>query len=216
MSSGGAFGEVKLPTGAVRIIAMTAGKREAVPARPIHVTDGLVADAAFGSVPVRWDADRAVTAMYAEHYRSLVRLAALLVHDVAVAEEVVQESFLAMHSAWRRLRDSERALPYLYHSVVNRSRSVLQHEAVVDRNATRPEHDMPGAEQRALAQLERLPVITALRLLPPRQREALVLRYYGNLSEPQIAAAMGISTGSVKGHMARAIAALRGVLELGT
>src|SRR5438034_695643 len=64
---------------------MAAGEPDAGPARPIHVTETLVADAALGSVPAEWDADQAVTAMYSEHYRSLVRLAALLVRDVATA-----------------------------------------------------------------------------------------------------------------------------------
>ena len=82
----------------------------------------------------RDDADRAVTALYSSHYRSLVRLAALLVRDVATAEEVVQDSFVAMHGGWRRLRDSDKALSYLRQSVVNRSRSVLRHRVVVDRN----------------------------------------------------------------------------------
>jgi RNA polymerase sigma-70 factor (sigma-E family) len=150
--------------------------------------------------------------MYSTHYRSLVRLAALLVRDVATAEEVVQDSFIAMHTAWDRIRDNDKALSYLRQSVVNRSRSVLRHRVVVDRNA--PARDLPTAEQSALTLLERRQVVTALRSLPPRQREALVLRYYGDLSEAQIASAMGISRGAVKSHTARAIASLRAVLEM--
>ena len=140
-----------------------------------------MADSALGAVPADWDADRAVTALYSTHYRSLVRLSALLLRDVATAEEVVQDSFVAMHDGWRRLRDSEKALSYLRQSVVNRSRSVLRHRVVVDRNAPKPPPDMPSAEQGAFAQLERSAVVTALRTLPARQREALVLRYYGDL-----------------------------------
>ena len=172
-----------------------------------------VADTALGSVPADWDADRAVTALYATHYRSLVRLAALLVRDVATAEEVVQDSFVAMHGGWHRLRDSEKAFSYLRQSVVNRSRSVLRHRVVVDRNAPKPAPDMPSAEHGAIALLERSAVVSALRTLPPRQREALVLRYYGDLSEAQIASVMGISRGAVKSHTARAMSALRSVLE---
>jgi RNA polymerase sigma-70 factor (sigma-E family) len=189
------------------------GEPGGIPARPIHVTETLVADATLGSVPADWDADRAVTALYTTHYRSLVRLAALLVRDVATAEEVVQDSFVAMHGGWRRLRDSDKALSYLRQSVVNRSRSVLRHRVVVDRNAPKPAPDMPSAEHGAIALLERSAVVSALRTLPPRQREALVLRYYGDLSEAQIASTMGISRGAVKSHTARAIAALRSVLE---
>ncbi|HCU91257.1 MAG TPA: SigE family RNA polymerase sigma factor [Actinobacteria bacterium] len=176
----------------------------------------MVAEASLGSVAADWDAEQAVTTMYSTHYRSLVRLAALLVRDTATAEEVVQDSFIAMHSSWRRLRDSDKALSYLRQSVVNRSRSVLRHRMVVDRNAPKPAPDMPSAEQGALSLLERSAVVSALRELPPRQREALVLRYYGDLSEAQIASAMGISRGAVKSHTARAIAALRTVLEMGT
>src|SRR4029077_10243128 len=173
--------------------SMTTGEPDAGSARPITVTtDTLLAGASLEPVPAEWDAARAVTAIYTTHYRSLVRLAVLLVRDVATAEEVVQDSFIAMHAAWRRLRDTEKALSYLRQSVVNRSRSVLRHRVVVDRNAPKPARDLPTAEQSALTLLERRQVVTALRSLPPRQREALVLRYYGDLSEAQIALAMGI------------------------
>src|SRR5207244_3390040 len=186
--------------GAVRNFDMTAGEPGSVSSRPIHVTETRVADTALGSVPAgsvaTWDAEQAVTAMYTTHYRSLVRLAALLVRDVATAEEVVQDSFIAMHTAWRRIRDNDKALSYLRQSVVNRSRSVLRHRVVVDRNAPKPAPDMPSAEQGALTLLERTAVVSALRSLPPRQREALVLRYYGDLSEAQIATTMGISRGA--------------------
>jgi RNA polymerase sigma-70 factor (sigma-E family) len=195
---------------------MTTGEPEAVPARPINVTDTLLAGITLEPVAKEWDATQAVTEIYSTHYRSLVRLAVLLVRDVATAEEVVQDSFVAMHSAWRRLRDSDKALSYLRQSVVNRSRSVLRHRVVVDRNAPKPAPDMPSAEQGALSMLERSAVISALRTLPLRQREALVLKYYADLSEAQIAATMGISQGAVKSHTARGMASLRAVLELQT
>jgi len=192
---------------------VTARQPEEGSARQTKVTETLVANAALGAVSADWDADRAVTVLYAAHYRSLVRLAALLLRDVATAEEVVQDSFVAMHDGWRRLRDNDKALSYLRQSVVNRSRSVLRHRVVVDRNAPKPPPDMPSAEQGAITLLERSAVVTALRTLPPRQREALVLRFYGDLSEAQIAATMGISKGAVKSHTARAMTALRSVLE---
>jgi RNA polymerase sigma-70 factor (sigma-E family) len=188
---------------------MTTGEPDAVAIRPRYVTESLVADTVRSPVPATWDPDRAVTALFGEHYLSLVRLAAFLVRDIATAEEVVQDSFLAMHSAWSRLRESDKALAYLRHSVVNRSRSVLRHRLVVDRNAPSPAPDMPSAEQGALSLLERSAVVAALLSLPPRQREVLVLRYYGELSEAQIASAMGISKGAVKSHTARAVRVLR-------
>jgi RNA polymerase sigma factor (sigma-70 family) len=72
---------------------------------------------------------------------------------------------------------------------------------------------MPSAEHGAFILLERSAVVAALRGLPERQREAIVLRYYGDLSEAEIAAVMDISRGAVKSHTARAMASLRAALE---
>jgi RNA polymerase sigma-70 factor (sigma-E family) len=159
------------------------------------------------------DADRALTALYSLHYRSLVKLAALLVADTAAAEEIVQDAFIAVHTAWRKLPGPDRALSYLRQSVVNRSRSALRHRVTVGKIAPKPAPDMPAAEQGAIIQLERSALVSALRTLPPRQREALVLGYYAGLPEAQIASAMGISTGAAKSHTARAVASLRAALE---
>jgi RNA polymerase sigma-70 factor (sigma-E family) len=158
-------------------------------------------------------ADEAVYALYAEHYKSLVRLAAMLVRDTPTAEEVVQEAFVAMHTGWQRLEDTEKALAYLRQAVVNKSRSVLRHRVVVEKNLQNPPPDMPSAEHGAFTLLERSAVVKALRNLPERQREAIVLRYYLDLSEADIAATMGISRGAVKSHTARGMAALRAALE---
>jgi RNA polymerase sigma-70 factor (sigma-E family) len=148
--------------------------------------------------------DTAVTQLYSNHYRSLVRLADLTVRDEPTAEEVVQECFIAMHDGRHRLRDDTKALAYLRQAVVNRSRWVLRHRKVVDRNPPGPAPDMPSAEQDAITRLEHSAVVAALRSLPDRQRQALVLRYYADLSEAQIAEMMGISTGAVKSHTAPA------------
>jgi RNA polymerase sigma-70 factor (sigma-E family) len=168
---------------------------------------------AVATEPRAWSADLAVTELYSVQYKALVRLAAMLVRDTSTAEEVVQEAFIAMHDGWHRLKDAEKALAYLRQAVVNRSRSVLRHRMVVEKNAPKPAPDMPSAEHGAMALLERSAVIAALRGLPERQREAIVLRYYADLSEAEIAAAMRISRGAVKSHTARAMAALKAVLE---
>jgi RNA polymerase sigma-70 factor (sigma-E family) len=164
------------------------------------------------------DADEALVALYTAHYRSLVRLSALLLRDSAAAEDVVQDAFVAMHGSWRRLRDTDKALAYLRQAVVNRSRSRLRHLKVAERKAPAllpadASASLPSAEHGAMAALEREHVIKALRSLPQRQREVIVLRYYGDLSEAQIAEAMGISTGAVKSHASRGIGALRDRLE---
>ncbi len=159
------------------------------------------------------DADEALVALYTAHYRRLVRLAVLLLHDTAAAEDVVQDAFVAMHGSWRRLRDRDRADAYLRQAVVNGARSRLRHRAVVETHRPDPPPTPPGPEQVALDTARRAEVMAALRRLPMRQREALVLRYYGELSEAEVADAMGISTGAVKSHVARGMAALRTTLE---
>lgn len=159
-----------------------------------------------------WAAGQALVDMYREHYRPLVRMATLLIRDSAAAEEVVQDCFVAMHTAWPRLHDEDKALAYLRQSVINRARSVLRRREVAGRHAPKPEPDAPSAEHGAIASLERSAVVAALRLLPPRQREALVLRYYLDLPEAQVAATMGITPGAVKAHTFRALVAMRKAL----
>jgi len=160
-----------------------------------------------------WDADAAVEELYAAHYRRLVRLAVLLVRDVGTAEEVVQDSFVAMHGRWRKLRDPDKALAYLRQTVVNRSRSVLRHRAVEARHQPEPLRDAAGADEATLTAERRAVVLDALRELPDRQREVIALRYYLDLSEAQIAEALGISRGAVKSHASRGAASLRHLLE---
>ena len=164
-------------------------------------------------VDAGWDADQAVTELYSRHYRGLVRLSALLLRDPWAAEEVVQDAFVAMHSAWRRLREEDKALAYLRRTVVNRSRSALRHRTVVERHATSGDVHLPSAEAGALTRLDADAVLVALRALPTRQREALVLRYWADLPEAEVATAMRVSKGSVKTHTSRGLAALRASLE---
>jgi len=195
--------------------AIAAAEPDALAARSMYVVDGSLGSAALGTIPLDplSDADLAIAAMYSTEYRSLVRISVVLVGDVGTAEEVVQECFIAMYAAWRRLKNVDKAVNYLRRSVVNRSRSVLRRRMVADKHVPKHEPDMPSAEQGAITQLERTAVIAALRSLPVRQREAIMLRYYLDLSEEEVASAMRISRGAVKSHTARAKAALRAVLE---
>ena len=156
-----------------------------------------------------WDADEAVTRLYAEHWVGLVRLATLLLRDQGRAEEVVQDAFVAMHGRWSRLREPEKALAYLRRSVVNGCRSSLRHRSVVERHRPDQPGSAPSAESLMLVGEERSRLTEALAALPRRQREVLVLRYYVDLSEADIAAALGISRGAVKSHGSRGVAALR-------
>ncbi len=159
------------------------------------------------------DADAVLVELYRAHYTSLVRLAALLLDDVGTSEEVVQDAFVRMHGAWRRLRDPEKALPYLRTTVVNLSRSRMRRRQVARRHPEPLPVDAPSAEYAAISHEEQRAVVTALNVLPPKQREALVLRYYAELSEAEIAAAMRVSAGAVKSHLHRGKAALARHLE---
>ncbi len=163
----------------------------------------------------RWTADEAVTYLFGAHYRPLVRLAVLLLADQGAAEEVVQDAYVRLHQSWRRLREPDKALAYLRTSVVNAARSALRRRGVAERYLDRavPLPDAPSAEAGALGVLEQERMIAALAQLPGRQREALVLRYYADLSEAEIAEVMGVSRGAVKSHTARGVAALRQSLE---
>ena len=169
----------------------------------------------------QWAADAALTDLYAAHWHSLVRLSWLLVRDQHLAEETVQDAFVAMHSRWSQLRNQDLALAYLRRCVVNSSRSVLRHRKVEDRYLSaetnaRTAHGItsePSAETRAVELATGVRLVAALGRLPRRQREVLTLRYYLDLSEAQIANALSISPGSVKAHAHRGLAALRSEVE---
>lgn len=154
------------------------------------------------------DADVALERLYDEHYVRLVRLAVLLLGDAGRAEEVVQDSFVAVYRRWDRLAGADHPA-YLRQTVVNRSRSALRHLGVVARHQPDAPLDEPGADHDTLRRDQRRTVLDALRRLPRRQREVLALRYYLDLSEREIAETLGISTGAVKSHASRGADALR-------
>jgi RNA polymerase sigma-70 factor (sigma-E family) len=162
--------------------------------------------------PRTWDADRAVTVLHAAHYRSLVRTAWLLLGDAAAAEDVVQDAFVGLHRAWPRLREPDRAVHYLHRSTVNGARSGLRRRRTVTTYAP-VLAERAEADDVATGVADHTAVAAALASLPVRQREVLVLRYYGDLSEQAIADLLGISPGTVKVHAARGLAALRPILE---
>jgi DNA-directed RNA polymerase specialized sigma24 family protein len=128
------------------------------------------------------------------HYPALVRLAALLIPDLATAEDIVQDAFAALHGRWHVQPDADAALAYLRWSVVHRSRSVP------------PLESAPGTSEPVSA------FMSALRALSPRQREVVVLRYFADLSEAEIAAATGMSMAALRDHAAQAISSLQAEL----
>ena len=176
----------------------------------------LIAVDAGDEVPTRTVAPIAVVdlhALYHAHWRYLVRLAVLLVDDLHSAEDVVQDAFVALHRRSASLRDPEAALAYLRTSVVNLSRSVIRRRQVARKHLRVAEpDDAPAADHDVLLRDEHRAALRALRALPRHQREVLILRYWSGLSEREIAAALGISPGSVKSAASRGIAALQKTL----
>ena len=154
-----------------------------------------------------------VEALFRSEYRSLVRLASLLLDDRGAAEEVVQDAFVRLQLGWDRVRDPERAPAWLRSAVLNGARSRLRHQGVRRRHLQM----VPGEHESAAVGAERSDehrrMLAALRTLPARQCEALVLKFYAELSEAETAAVMRVSTGSVKTHVHRGLAALEKLLE---
>ncbi len=159
--------------------------------------------------------DRALTLedLYRQHRMRLVRLAVLLVDEAGTAEDVVQEAFTGLHRHWAGLRDETAALGYLRTAVVNGSRSVLRRRKTARGYVPPHQANARSAESLAMLTTEHQAVVTALGQLPPRQREVLVLRYYGGMSEAEIATATGVSRGTVKSSASRALDALQRLLE---
>ena len=151
--------------------------------------------------------------LYAAHRLSLVRMAVLLVDDQASAEDVVQDAFTALARRTNGLRDPSAAVGYLRISVVNGSRSMLRRRRTVRGYKPPRTIESAGPEARAVVAEEHREVLAAVRSLPPRQREVLVLRYWSGLSESEIAAALGIAPGTVKSTASRALDALERTLK---
>src|SRR3954453_22411924 len=176
-------------------------------ARSRRVTPDPAAPAVPGT------ADEAVRVLYGTHWHQLVRLATLLTRDASVAEELVQDAFVSLHRRWSSLADPAAAHGYLRTTVVNNARSVLRHRGVEERDRQPGPPEPSGPEERAVQATEDAQVMAALRSLSRRQQEVLVLRYYADLSEQDIAPTPGLTRGAVKSHAHRGIAALRAALE---
>lgn len=172
--------------------------------------------AAPAAEPEQLPHDRAtgVAAVFEIHYAHLVRLAWALVGDPTEAEDVVMDAFAGLDRRWSHVRRTEDAFFYLRTSVVNGSRSRLR-RLRVSRAKSHHLADLDGApaEQVAMLHLEHQAVVIALRRLPRRQREVLVLRYYEEATEAEIAETLGISAGSVKTHASRGLHAVADLLE---
>lgn len=149
--------------------------------------------------------------LFHAHFRGLVRLAALLGADDP--EDVAQEAFVRLHRRRSLLRDADAALPYLRRTVCNLARSRLRQLRTMRRHRRETPTAAASAEQLVVEDEDHRELVEALGRLPARQREALVLRYWLDLSEQEIAAVMDVALGTVKSHASRGIATLTRMLE---
>lgn len=140
--------------------------------------------------------------LHRQRYGAMVRLATLMIGSQAMAEEIVQDCFVRLYARFDGL---EHPAAYLRQSVVNASRSAGRRITL--------ERDRAHLERPDVAELGADEVLDALDGLPERQRAALVLRFYEDLTEQEIAAALGCRPGTVKSLVHRGLARLREVLE---
>lgn len=152
--------------------------------------------------------------MFRSHRAELVRLAAFILSDRGAGEDVVQDVFVRVHQ--RGCPIDGDLLQYLRAAVVNGCRSTMRRRGMIRRHAEKHSPCPPlTAEEAVLLSEDRRLVLAALADLPRRRREVLVLRFYLELSEAEIAAMLGISPGTVKSTAARGLAALARVLREG-
>lgn len=156
------------------------------------------------------DSPTRADALYRRHYPDAVRLAYLLTSDANAAEDIAQEAFLAAAPRLFGLSSPDAFAAYLRRTVIRR---VLMRARGAGRETGRWERIAAHARETSIDPTAgaaiRLDVVTALRALPPKQRTALVLRYWADLSEDDIAALMRCRRGTVKSTLSRALDALR-------
>ena len=156
--------------------------------------------------------------LYRAHALRLTRLAYVLLGDRGLAEDIVQEAFAGLHRRRARLSDTSKAVFYLRSSVLSSCRSVLRRApaaralTLVDLGAG-PPAVVSSAAAAALSAEERRALMSAIRRLPARQRETLVLRFCLDEPEAEIARLTGIRPGTVRSTIYRALAALGRLLE---
>lgn len=145
--------------------------------------------------------------LFADSRLELLRLARLIVDDLHAAEDITQDAFLGLYRNWDNLRDEDKALDYLRSAVINNARSVLRRRVVarVMQFRLSPPSESPMPEIMASASEDERRVRSALRIISRRQREALVLRYYSDLSYDEIARTLKVSTGTVKSSISRGL-----------
>ena len=153
-----------------------------------------------------------VTELFRAHHLELVRLALIMVSDLATAEDVVQDAFEQLHRRWHNLRRKSSALDYARSAVLNGSRSVLRRRSVARRHESQIAPPAWQDADTAVLLAQRTELIEAFRVLPRRQREVLALRYYLDMSVADVATTLRISEGAVRSTTSRGLVSLARIL----
>ena len=180
---------------------------------PLHIPPDSLTGSEVKPSALPRDRTGAVTALFEAHYASLVRMARLLVDDRETAEDVVMDAFTSFYRRWTAVRDPDEAYRYVRSCVLNGARSQLRRRRVRRRHESgRPQREATR-DRFETNETDRSTVMQLLGTLPYRQRQVLVLRYFVDMTEAQIAYELGVSPGSVKTHASRGLAALGRALE---
>lgn len=160
--------------------------------------------------------DQRVAALFQAQYGPLCRLAYVILGDAAVAEEIVMEALLKTFTGWGRIKDLDAIDAYLRRAVVNLCRSRIRRKVIEARvNAvSKRREDLKAPEWEPERHETSRVVWEAVRDLPPRQRACVVLRYFEDLPEAEIAEALDCSVGTVKSQLSKARAKLGAALAV--
>jgi RNA polymerase sigma-70 factor (sigma-E family) len=157
--------------------------------------------------------DQAIDALFVAHHNRLLALARMIVDDLPTAEDIVQDAFASLYRRWPWIRDKSSAVFYLQTSVANGAKTDLRRRRITRSLPPDRAKLVPSPEAEVLTAETNRALEAAVARLPLRQRQVVVLRYYLEWSEREIAHALEISPGSVKQHASRAMASLSSQLE---
>lgn len=166
-------------------------------------------------LPPSCESSAAITALYRQHALGLIRLAYITLGNRAAAEDIVQDAFCGLYRRWAHLSDHDKAMSYVRSSVLNGCRSVLRKnrpELTPEPSSRAERSSQSPGDTAVIDEDERVTMMAALRKLPHRQREVMVLRFYLDLTDQEIAAEMGIGASTVRSAAHRALAALGAML----
>lgn len=168
-----------------------------------------------GDPPTPEQPAAAVSALYTEHALAMIRLAHIILGNRAAAEDVVQDAFCGLYRRWAHIANKDKAVSYVRSSVLNGCRTIMRQNRTGELTAQH-QPAAASAEAAVLSAEERSELVSAMRRLPDRQRDVLVLRYYLDLTDEQIAGDLGLSINTIRSTRRRGLLSLQRQLREGS